>query len=143
MKKITLFLLFTFLFVNFGFSQTQKDEDYIRIQKMTEQCIDANSSTQGMADCVIKEQEEWDKVLNKYYNLLKAELSEEGKTALLEAQREWLKMRDKEFAFIDQLYHVETGGGTMYIPIALSAKSEIVQKRALELKSYYKELSFE
>ena len=143
MKKFTLFVLFTFLFGNFGFSQNKKDEDYLRIQKMTEKCMDANPSTQGMADCIIKEQEEWDKVLNKYYNLLKNELSDEGKTALQSAQREWIKMRDKEFAFIDQLYHVETGGGTMYISIALSVKSEIVQKRALELKNYYQELSFE
>jgi uncharacterized protein YecT (DUF1311 family) len=33
--------------------------------------------------------------------LLKTELSEEGQKSLLDAQREWIKMRDKQFAFID------------------------------------------
>ncbi len=138
MKKLHLILFIFLVFTSTLWAQN-KDEDYLRIEKMTQDCIDNHPSTQGMAECMLQEQKEWDKVLNKYYNLLKAELSEEGQTALLNAQREWIKMRDKEFAFIDRFYFGEMSG-TMYIPIAQSAKSEVIQKRALSLKSYYQEL---
>lgn len=135
--KSKIILLFTFLFmINSGFAQNSDDADVIRINATTKKCLNNNPSTQGTAQCYIQEQKEWDKVLNIYYKELKANLSKEGKQALLNAQREWIKMRDKEFAFIDQLYLGEMEG-TMFYPMAQSAKADFIKIRALKLKFYY------
>lgn len=137
--KAKIIVLFSLLMLmQYGFAQNLHDADFLRIEAMTNKCTDNHPSTQGTAKCYMQEQKEWDKVLNKYYNLLKNELSKKGKKALLDVQREWIKMRDKEFAFIDQFYLVEMSG-SMYFPIAQGAKSEIVKKRALRLKDYYEE----
>ena len=135
--KSKFFFLFVFLLIiSFGFAQNSDDPDVINIDRIVNKCLNKNPSTQGSAQCYIEEQKEWDKILNKYYKVLKDNLSEEGKQALLNAQREWIKMRDKEFAFIDQLYLNEMSG-TMYYPMAQSAKANFIKKRALKLKFYF------
>ncbi len=142
MKRKILVFLFLFSFSGSYLAIAQGvDIDVKYIDKELNECINEHPTTQGSADCIVKATAEWDKILNKYYSLLKDVLSDEGKQILVDAQREWIKMRDKEFALIDQVYHVETGGGTMYISTALYAKMEIVQKRALELQTYYDSIS--
>ena len=56
------------------------------------------------------------------------------KEALRLAQLEWLKYRDLDFKLIDSIY--DAMQGTMYIPMCVDARMEVVKKRALELKSY-------
>lgn len=142
MKIKILFLLILLSFSSSFLIVAQGvDIDVKYIDKELKECLNEHPTTQGSADCIIKATAEWDKILNKYYNLLKDALSDDGKQNLLDAQRAWIKMRDKEFALIDQIYHVETGGGTMYIPMALNAKMEIVQRRAMELQTYYDMIS--
>ncbi len=141
MKTIYTFLILSIFSINFLFSQNFHDEEDDLITSTLNDCMEENQSTHGTSTCILTATEEYDKLLNKYYKLLKAELSEEGKKSLLEAQREWIKMRDKQFAFIDQFYHVETGGGTMFQSIALTAKMDFIAQRALELKTFYTDLS--
>jgi len=138
--KIPIFVLLLSLSSSF-YAFAQENDDLKNIDKQLGTCIDENPTTMGSINCIDKATAQWDKVLNKYYGLLKSKLSAEGKQSLLDAQREWIKMRDKEFALIDQIYNVETGGGTMYIPMALSAKMEIVKARALALIDFYDTLT--
>ena len=140
MKIILSILIFTFINVNVLSAQNFHDEDEDIISTELTECMEEHQDTHGTSTCIINAKNEWDKVLNKYYNLLKAELSDEGKKKLLEAQREWIKLRDKEYLFVEQLYNIETGGGTMYTPIYLLKEKDIVKDRALELKYYYKDL---
>ena len=56
------------------------------------------------------------------------------KAALLAAQRKWIEYRDLEFKFQSALY--ATMEGTMYQPMAVNDRMEVVKKRALDLKSY-------
>ena len=138
--KIPIFVLLLSLSSSF-YAFAQENDDLKNIDKQLGACIDENPTTMGSINCIDTATAQWDKILNKYYGLLKSKLSAEGKQSLLDAQREWIKMRDKEFALIDQIYNVETGGGTMYIPMAMSAKKEIVKARALALIDFYDTLT--
>jgi hypothetical protein len=50
------------------------------------------------------------------------------------AQWEWIKYRDLDFKSIDSIY--DTMDGTMYIPMRIDARMEVVRERALELKAF-------
>jgi uncharacterized protein YecT (DUF1311 family) len=56
------------------------------------------------------------------------------KEALRLAQLEWIKYRDLDFKLIDSIY--DSMQGTMYIPMRIDARMEVIKKRALELKGY-------
>lgn len=49
-------------------------------------------------------------------------------------QLEWIKYRDLDFKLIDTIY--DTMQGTMYIPMRIDARMEVIKKRALQLKGY-------
>ena len=104
------------------------------IDKTLEACIDKNGSTAGMVKCTDEAYAAWDKELNKNYGELMRQLKPQQKEALRLAQLEWIKQRDLDFKFIDSLY--DTFEGTMYIPMRIDARLEVIKKRALELKGY-------
>ncbi len=143
LKKILLFsFLFNLFFTGTGLAQNEKDEEFLIIENKLGNCIDNAQNNAETAQCVYTAMDEYDKLLNKYYRLLMGLLSEEGKTALRNAQRKWLEMRNLEFNFVDQLYHGEIGG-TMYIPIANDVKKRFVKQRVAGLKDYYQTLEGE
>jgi uncharacterized protein YecT (DUF1311 family) len=104
------------------------------IDKALEACIDKNGSTAGMVECTDKAYAAWDQELNKSYGKLMRALKPSQKEALRLAQLEWIKYRDLDFKLIDSVY--DTMQGTMYIPMRIDARMEVVKKRALELKGY-------
>jgi uncharacterized protein YecT (DUF1311 family) len=104
------------------------------IDKALEACIDKNGSTAGMVECTDKAYAAWDKELNKNYGELMRTLKPSQREALRLAQLEWIKYRDLNFKLIDSLY--DTMQGTMYIPMRIDARMEVVKKRALELKGF-------
>ena len=104
------------------------------IDKALEACIDKNGSTAGMVQCTDKAYAAWDKELNQKYGELMRALKPAQKEALRLAQLEWIKYRDLDFKLIDSLY--DTMQGTMYIPMRIAARMEVVKHRALELQEY-------
>jgi uncharacterized protein YecT (DUF1311 family) len=104
------------------------------IDKALEACIDKNGSTAGMIRCTDTAYAAWDKELNKNYGELMRALKPAQKEALRLAQLEWIKYRDLEFKLIDSIY--DTLQGTMYIPMRIDARAEVVKKRAVELKEF-------
>jgi uncharacterized protein YecT (DUF1311 family) len=104
------------------------------IDKALEACIDKNGSTAGMVECTDKAYAAWDKELNKKYGDLMRALKPAQREALRLAQLEWLKYRDLDFKLVDSVY--DSMQGTMYIPMRIDARMEIVKKRTLELKGY-------
>jgi uncharacterized protein YecT (DUF1311 family) len=104
------------------------------IDKALDACVEKNGSTAGMVECTDKAYAAWDKELNKNYVELMRTLKPTQKEALRTAQLEWIKYRDLEFKFIDTVY--DTMQGTMYIPMRVDARMEVVKKRALELKGF-------
>jgi len=113
------------------FGQEQRQHP---IDKALDACIEKNGSTAGMVECTDKAYAAWDKELNKNYGALMQKLKPRQKEALRLGQLEWIKFRDLEFKFIDSIY--DTLEGTMYIPMRIGTRMDIVKKRALELKEY-------
>lgn len=105
------------------------------IDKYLESEIAKDSTTAGMANASVKAREKWDAEMNKYYNLLMSISDEKSKMILRTAQRAWIDYRDKEFKNIDNIFGQLQG--TMYIPMASQSKTEIVKRRAMDLKEYY------
>nr|WP_317403065.1 lysozyme inhibitor LprI family protein [uncultured Helicobacter sp.] len=112
-------------------------------------------STQGILASLSYGYDEYDKLLNKYYKLYRAEVKKKSKTTptgafshepnlgqdtLLEEQRAWLKLRDSYEAYI-QKHHAHiydiNGGGTIYSISASNARLGFLQMRVNELFSRY------
>jgi len=131
MTKLFLAVLSVFLLAAITIAQEQTQHP---IDKALEACIDKNGSTAGMVECTDKAYAAWDKELNKNYGELMRTLKPSQKETLRLAQLEWVKFRDLDFKLIDSVY--DTMQGTMYIPMRVDARMEVVKERALELKGY-------
>jgi uncharacterized protein YecT (DUF1311 family) len=104
------------------------------IDKALDACIERDGSTAGMVHCSDKAYVAWDRQLNKNYADLMRRLKIGQQAAVKAAQLQWLKYRDSEFKLIDTIY--DTLQGTMYLPMRISERLEIVKKRALDLRGY-------
>jgi uncharacterized protein YecT (DUF1311 family) len=104
------------------------------IDKRCQDCIDKNPSTAGNVQCLDKAYKEWDGELNKRYKTLNTNLSPKAKAALQVAETQWIKFRDAERAFINQMY--TDMEGTMYIPMSVQDNVDLVKHRAIQLKQY-------
>ena len=131
MTKPSLALISVLLLASASIAQDQTQHP---IDKALEACIDKNGSTAGMVQCTDKAYAAWDKELNKNYGELMRSLKPPQKEALRLGQLEWIKYRDLDFKLIDSLY--DTMQGTMYIPMRIDARMEVIKKRALELKGF-------
>ena len=114
-------------------SESQEQNQHL-IDKALEACIDKNPSTAGMVECTDKAYVAWDKELNKNYGELMRALKPSQKEVLRLAQLEWIKYRDLDFRLIDSVY--DTMQGSMYIPMRIDARMEVIKKRALQLKGF-------
>ncbi|MCQ2444775.1 MAG: lysozyme inhibitor LprI family protein [Mailhella sp.] len=91
-------------------SRADSDESYTAEYRV---CMDrCDGSTFGILDCINKELEVQDRLLNKYYKAAMGALSEKGREKLREAQRSWIKMRDADSAAI---YDRNEGGSIAHI----------------------------
>lgn len=118
-------------------------------------------STQGILASLNYGYDEYDKLLNKYYKLYRAEVKKQNKTTptgafshepniktsgqkgqdtLLEEQRAWLKLRDSYEAYTKahhaHIYDIN-GGGTIYSIEASNARLGFLKMRVDELFSRY------
>ena len=104
------------------------------IDKYLESCIAADSTTAGMANCTYGAYSLWDKELNITYKNLMSSLAPSEQQALGNSQRQWIAFRDAEFKAIDALY--KNKDGTMYIPMRVADRLDIVKTRVLQLQGY-------
>jgi len=135
MKKAKLLMLLTIIFYVFldNVALAQEQEKKHPIDEWLEKCIEKDSSTAGMINCSGKAYEMWDKELNEVYQKLMKKLMPEERKKLRESQRQWIKFRDAEFGFIDDLY---LGIGTMIPVIKYGQKLDFVKQRVLQLQEY-------
>lgn len=125
-------LVISLLMATASFSQQASESHPIDVS--LDNCMDKNPSTQGMIGCLDEAYKKWDAELNKNYKALNLQLNATQKAALLASQRKWIEYRDLEFKTQAAIY--QTMEGTMYLPMAVNDRLEIVKKRALTLKSY-------
>lgn len=113
------------------------------ITKQLKACLSnpSNQTTAGMLSCIQDANDAWDKEMNEAYNKLMAVLSDEEKTQLRDAQRNWIAYRDSELKFSSTMHgNME---GTMRRLSAASRAMEITATRAKELKAYLDTISME
>ncbi|MFN8343773.1 MAG: lysozyme inhibitor LprI family protein [Spirosomataceae bacterium] len=132
MKLFSVFFFTFFVFSGAVFSQEADEKHPIDIA--LDKCMDKNPSTQGTVGCLDEAYKKWDAELNKNYKALTLKMDAKQKAALLAAQRKWIEYRDLEFKA--QLSVYETMQGTMFQPMIVNDRMEVVKKRALDLKSY-------
>jgi uncharacterized protein YecT (DUF1311 family) len=93
-------------------------------------CIDkANGVNLALIDCALAETKRQDARLNENYKRLMSKLTEERKSALLEAQRAWIKFRDANCAFWD-----DPAGGQSAAVTAKECILTMTADRASELE---------
>jgi uncharacterized protein YecT (DUF1311 family) len=134
-KNIFIVLIFCILIS----SKLHSQEDKHPIDLFLDSCMDKDPSTAGMVNCTDEAIKMWDNELNKYYRLLVSTLDGESVNSLKSAQLEWIAFRDKEFINIENIYSKMEG--TMYIPMQLFARLEIIKARTLQLQDYYELLT--
>jgi uncharacterized protein YecT (DUF1311 family) len=104
------------------------------IDRQLAACVERDYSTAGMTNCAYEAQEAWDQELNTRYAQLLASLPAAEADALRAAQRQWLAFRDAEYDLIDAVFgQLE---GTMWIPVRVSHRSSLTEKRARDLAYY-------
>jgi len=127
----TILTLFLLLFATVPLMAQKYDNP---IDKSLEACMEKDMSTAGMVKCLNEAYDKYDNELNRLYKILMKGLDEESAKELKSAQIEWIAFRDKEFKLIDAIYSKLEG--TMYIPMRVSDRIEIVKKRVLDFEAY-------
>ena len=133
MKKFILFLVFTLAVSSFA----NYENDLLGRMKTVEQksgsMLDSAQTTAEMINAVSYASNEWDAELNKIYKLLMSSLSKDSQNSLRNAQRSWIKERDKKIAR-------ENSGGTIDLVNKNSIFLEETKKRTIELARIYDKL---
>jgi uncharacterized protein YecT (DUF1311 family) len=104
------------------------------IDSRLDACLDKANTTADMIRCNTVAYSAWDKQLNRTYAELLSTMSATEKQSLRASQRSWLSFRDLEFKTIDAIY--ARLDGTIYLPMRVASRTNIVRDRATELISY-------
>jgi uncharacterized protein YecT (DUF1311 family) len=80
-------------------------------------------------NCIGEEYERQDALLNSYYKTLMAQLNDERKIALRDAQRAWVSYRDANCGF-----YAHPDGGTLATISAASCGLKLTAERAEEVR---------
>jgi uncharacterized protein YecT (DUF1311 family) len=111
------------------------------VDKTLDSCLNdpQQASTGGQDDCFDAATKQWDQLLNRRYQALKAALPAAAQPALVDAQRAWLRSRDADLELIASVY--ETVTGTMYAPMNANDIMAVTRSRAQTLAAYLTDLS--
>lgn len=97
--------------------------------------LENDTMSQGDMNVMAQElYETWDCALNRMWNELKNELSEEEFQALLEEQRAWIKKKEAEV----QAAGKEVEGGSLYPLITYMVAADLTEERTYELYEWLK-----
>ena len=93
-------------------------------------------------DAVYQATAEYDKLLNKYYNMLLVKLKSEDKKALLKAQKAWLSFRDAEQNLIGVMSAEQySGGGSIQKDINAGTYQELIESRLVHIINHLNKIS--
>ena len=115
-------------------NKTEEEEFLHPIDKAERDCISKLDATVAMNECSYKAMDAWYKEIDKYLEKLKTVTTEEDFADILKSQENWKKFKDSEFEAVSIIMDKQ---GTMFQNVAVGKKTDIIRKRALELKSLY------
>jgi uncharacterized protein YecT (DUF1311 family) len=108
--------------------------DTLRIEMMLVAKMDIDYSTPGITQAAYDAELDYDKLLNKYYQLLMKRLADPDKETLKQSQRAWVQFRDVERKLNGALSKDQySGGGTMQQITEANEYLWITKKRVIEL----------
>ncbi len=131
MKCIIPAALSIFLFFCQVSSAEEPAEKKHPIDIQTEKLGANAQSTAAGIEVYTKGAELWDAEMNRVYKELLQALPEKAATALKSSQKQWLIFRDEHYKFIDECFSKYEG--TMYLPMHVAAKMNVVRERTLQL----------
>lgn len=111
--------------------------DTFKIERSYTERIALYYSTTDLCLAISDANGEYDKLLNKYYQLLLAKLKETDKLVLKQTQRNWIQFRDSEEKLNSLLTQDEySGGGTIQRIVYASDQLEFTKRRVIDLFNY-------
>jgi uncharacterized protein YecT (DUF1311 family) len=99
-------------------------------------CLEKNSTTVGINECLSSAYKAWDRELNAAYKDIIATLSPEAKAALKTAQRNWITYKDAQLKYFDTIFG--TMDGTIWPSVERNYSIDLLRKRAIQLRCYAK-----
>ena len=103
-------------------SEEEFDESQVRVNE----CIQKDSSTAGMIQCIDAEFAIQDKLLNQNYKKAISVLNDENKKKLKDIQRKWVAYKEAKCPFVPPM-------GTLYAVTAADCYLQMTKERAREL----------
>ena len=139
MKKILLLSIFVIIAVALYSFESLNKRDY-PIDKWLKKCEDeAKLNRSGFKRCYNEAEKRWNEEIEKYYEIVMNDLDPEGRRTLQETQRLWEVFMNKEKELINNIFDPLDGNmNKRYKSWVVSM--ELIRKRALELKFYYRGL---
>jgi len=111
--------------------------DTFKIERLLSKRISIDYSTTGMVTATFDSEKEYDKLLNKYYQILLKKLNESDKEILKKSEKNWLQFRESERKLNLEIAKEQySGGGTIQSVIIASGYVELTKKRLLEIYIY-------
>lgn len=111
--------------------------DIFQIIELRKRRMEIDYSTAGMSAAIYEEEKGYDKLLNKYYAILKKKLSKEDQLILKQSQLNWLRFRDSERKLNGLITHeYYSGGGSIQSNIRAGKFCEITRRRLFEIVAY-------
>ena len=111
--------------------------DVYRVEKLADKKVGIDDSTSGMTTAIVELNNDYDKLLNKYYAILMKKLQPKDQEKLKIAQRNWVKFRDSEIQLIATVSKNEySGGGTIQSNIMAGRISDLTKNRLYVIKEH-------
>jgi uncharacterized protein YecT (DUF1311 family) len=116
--------------------------DTFLIERLQAKIESIDCSTAGSTQSLYDMEIGYDKLLNKYYEMLLKKLNDQDKELLRKSQRNWILYRDSDREFNKEVAKDEyTGGGSMHLPFVAYHYADITKKRVFELFYYLTRIS--
>lgn len=113
------------------------ETDVYRVEKLADKKVAIDYTTSGMTAAIVQLNNDYDKLLNKYYVILMKKLNPKDQEKLKVAQRNWLQFRDSEIQIIGIISKtVYSGGGTIQSNIMAGRISDLTKNRLLSIKDH-------
>ncbi|WP_423902947.1 lysozyme inhibitor LprI family protein, partial [Campylobacter showae] len=102
------------------------EEEFDESQARVDECMQKDSSTAGMIQCIDAEFAIQDKLLNQNYKKAISVLNDENKKKLKDIQRKWVAYKEAKCPFVPPM-------GTLYAVTAADCYLQMTKERAREL----------
>ena len=111
------------------------ETNYSCVSQFLKPCleIEVNQNTLGMVSCYEQSEQNWDILLNKYYQLLQKNLEPNLQKSLKDTQLVWIKYKEKTCQFEYDLW----GDGSMRQTAAAGCLLRETSSRTIELYEIY------